>query len=461
MQLPERIIIREMEVAGLGAILSKSLNVQHQRIEHRERHEQTVREVAAETGLPRGSVDSMMSPPDPPSMPPGPPPPPGPPGPRHPPSTPSRGPQGDMGPHGPPGDQGPQGPQGPPGAPGIGMQGPPGPPGPPTPGTASDQLVAALAHSSKLQEDRMLAALQAQHAHFIEQQKGLEARMKLQEDIYMRATAPTTTEIIREQILGPPTHVHPVIAEPENDVQTQLGGVVVDMHRTLSEHAARQAGDMRDFMKQWLKEASMWKAPPQHVPLTPLTPGSSSGDRKPSSSTQSLATQAARNAETHTSHESSRRERSRSPQRVTDSAATTTAVATQRVAPARVTKPKAIAAPKPRNYAPPVRAEVAAEDAPPPPPGRKRKEPEKEAPRVARPRAIAKAAPKSVLAPPRAPAAPVLEPPPAPKKRRPLETAPVTEPLPRKRKSTSTAIDEPLRRRQPPRRHARFTVASA
>ena len=291
----------------------------------------------------------------------------------------------------------------------------------------------------------MLAALQAQHVHFIEQQKGLEARMKLQEDIYMRATAPTTTEIIREQILGPPTHVHPVIAEPENDVQTQLGGVVADMHRTLSEHAARQAGDMRDFMKQWLKEASdAWKAPPpQHVPLTPLTPGSSSGDRKPSSSTQSLATQAARNAETYTSHESSRRERSRSPQRVADSKAATTAVATQRVAPARITKPKAIAAPKPRNYAPPVRAEVAAEDAPPPPPGRKRKEPEKEAPRVARPRAIAKAAPKSVLAP-RAPV-PVLEPPPAPKKRRPLET--VTEPPPRKRK--------------PPRRHARFTVASA
>ena len=110
LHLPERIIIREMEVVGLGDAMQSALNTQSVRVDHRIKHEQAVRQVASETGLPRGSVDSMMSPPDPPSMPPGPPPPSGPQGPRHPPSTPSRGPQGDQGPPGPPGAPGPAGP---------------------------------------------------------------------------------------------------------------------------------------------------------------------------------------------------------------------------------------------------------------------------------------------------------------------------------------------------------------
>ena len=68
LHLPERIILREMEVDGLGSMVEKSLGAQHERIAHRVKHEEAVRDVAHETGLPRGSVDSMMSPPDPPSM---------------------------------------------------------------------------------------------------------------------------------------------------------------------------------------------------------------------------------------------------------------------------------------------------------------------------------------------------------------------------------------------------------
>ena len=98
LHLPERIIIREVEVAGLGDVIQSALNTQSVRVDHRIKHEQSVREVAAETGLPRGSVDSLMSPPDPPSMPPGPPPPPQPHGHRYPPETPSRGPEGPQGP---------------------------------------------------------------------------------------------------------------------------------------------------------------------------------------------------------------------------------------------------------------------------------------------------------------------------------------------------------------------------
>ena len=103
-----------------------------------------------------------------------------------------------------------------------------------------------------------MAALQAQHAHYVEQQKGLEARMKLQEEKYLLATAPTRVEIIREQILGPQTHVHPTVAQPDDQI-AQVGQMVAGMHRSLSEHAARQAGDMRDSMKSWLQEAhSIW-----------------------------------------------------------------------------------------------------------------------------------------------------------------------------------------------------------
>jgi len=295
----------------------------------------------------------MMSPPDPPSMPPGPPPPPGAQGVRQPPNTPSRGPEG---PRGPPGE---------PGLPGAsGNQGPPGPPG-----TGAEQLAATLAQSARQQEERMMAALQAQHAHWLEQQKGLEARMRLQEEKYLQATAPTRVEIIREQTLGPQTHVHPNVAQPDASAQmAQVGELVGDMHRTLSEHAARQAGDMRESMRSWLNEAhSIWNRPPP-VPAVPsFVPGQSASsglDR----SAQTSAQRAARSAEVHTAHEPShRRARSRSPQRSSESADATAAAAAQRTTPARVTKPKAIAAPKPKRYGPTVGAETTPSSPPPPP----------------------------------------------------------------------------------------------
>jgi len=417
LHLPERIILREMEVAGLGDALQTALSAQHQRVEHRIKHEQAVREVAAETGLPRGSVDSMMSPPDPPNMPPGPPPPPAPQGPRHPPNTPSRGPTGPLGPSGPPGS---------PGAPGT--QGPPGPPG-----TGAEQLAATLAVSARQQEERMMAALQAQHAHFVEQQKGLEARMKLQEQQYLQATAPTRVEIIREQVLGPSTHIHPPIAQPQNDIPSQLGQVVAEMHRSLSNHSAREAGNMQESIRQWMHDAhNVWNRPPPVPPqdIVSYTPGQpESSGLQPT--TQNMAQRAARSAEVHTAHESSgRRERSRSPQPAGQSAhATAVEISGQsKSKTARITKPKANAAPKPRRYGPKLGGDDPPDPPPPPPP-----------PAPTGPRGSAKAVPKKrtiptaadPTAPPstpsRAPAAPPSTPSRAPappaKKRKP--TTPV------------------------------------
>ncbi len=366
LHLPERIIIREMEVAGLGSMMQTSLAAQHQRVEHHIRHEQAVREVASETGLPRGSVDAMMSPPDPPSMPPGPPsmgPPPAPQGARHPPSTPSRGPTG------------PQGPSGPPGSPGApGTQGPPGPPGPPAPpGTGAEQLAASLSQCARQQDERMMAALQAQHAHFVEQQKGLEARMKLQEEQYLRATAPTRVEIIREQTLGPTTHIHPTIVQPQNDIPSQLGQVVAEMHRSLSDHSAREAGNMQESIRQWMHDAhNVWNRPPPVPPqdIVSYTPGQpESSGLQPT--TQNMAQRAARSAEVHTAHESSgRRERSRSPQPAGQSAhATAVEISGQsKTKTARITKPKANAAPKPRRYGPKLGGDDPPDSPPPPPP---------------------------------------------------------------------------------------------
>jgi len=430
LHLPERIIIREMEVAGLGSMMQTSLAAQHQRVEHHIRHEQAVREVASETGLPRGSVDAMMSPPDPPSMPPGPPsmgPPPAPQGARHPPSTPSRGPTG------------PQGPSGPPGSPGApGTQGPPGPPGPPAPpGTGAEQLAASLSQCARQQDERMMAALQAQHAHFVEQQKGLEARMKLQEQQYLQATAPTRVEIIREQVLGPSTHIHPPIAQPQNDIPSQLGQVVAEMHRSLSNHSAREAGNMQESIRQWMHDAhNVWNRPPPVPPqdIVSYTPGQpESSGLQPT--TQNMAQRAARSAEVHTAHESSgRRERSRSPQPAGQSAhATAVEISGQsKSKTARITKPKANAAPKPRRYGPKLGGDDPPDPPPPPPP-----------PAPTGPRGSAKAVPKAVpkkrtiptpadpTAPPstpsRAPAAPPSTPSRAPappaKKRKP--TTPV------------------------------------
>ncbi len=430
LHLPERIILREMEVAGLGDALQTALSTQHQRVEHRVKHEQAVREVASETGLPRGSVDSMMSPPDPPSMPPGPPGPQGPQGPQGPagpPSTPSRGPPGEQGERGAPG-----------------QMGPPGPPGPPAPpGTGAEQLAASLAQSSRLQEERMMAALQAQHAHWVEQQKGLQARMRLQEEKYLQATAPTRVEIIREQVLGPQTHVHPNITQPDGGAQmAQVGEMVGQMHRTLSEHAARQAGDMRESMKQWLNDAhSIWNRPPPAPPqpIVHYTPGESASsglDR----SAQASARQAARSAETHTAHEASaRRQRSRSPQRAGESADATAAVVTQRTTTARVTKPKAIAAPKPKKYGPRVDSAAAPSSPDPPPqppapPVKKRKDrtpsPVRPPAAPARPKAKARAKAMAASLPEslRRRADDLPAPPP---KRARMEPGPAFEPAPR------------------------------
>ena len=52
LHLPERIIIREMEVAGLGDVIQSSLTTQHQRVEHHIKHEQAVREVASAVSMP-------------------------------------------------------------------------------------------------------------------------------------------------------------------------------------------------------------------------------------------------------------------------------------------------------------------------------------------------------------------------------------------------------------------------
>ena len=446
LHLPERIIIREMEVAGLGDSMQSALNTQHQRVEHRIKHEQAVREVASETGLPRGSVDAMMSPPDPPSMPPGPPGPQGPPGasgPPGPPSTPSRGA---------PGEQGPR---------------PPGPPGPPAPrGRGAEQLAASLAQSARLQEERMMAALQAQHAHWVEQQKGLEARMRLQEEKYLQATAPMRVEIIREQVMGPTTHVHPSIAQPDTSAQmAQVGEMVGQMHRSLSEHAARQAGDMRESMRSWLNEAhSIWnRPPPAPTPAAPsYVPGqaASSGlDR----STQNSAQRAARSAEIHTAHESSsRRTRSRSPTRAGESADATAAVVTQRTTPARVAKPRAIPPPKPKKYGPKVGLETTSTPSPPPPPQppappvKKRKDrtpSPRPAPRPkakARPKAMAASLPDSLRRPPPIDAS---TPDPRPPKRARMDS--ISEPT----------FDPPPRAKRTPKPRAKtrarsFTVAS-
>jgi len=226
-----------------------------------------------------------------------------------------------------------------------------------------------------------MAALQAQHAHWMEQQKGLEARLRLQEEKYLQGTAPTRVEIIREQVMGPATHVHPNTAQPDASAQmAQVGQLIGDMHRTLSEHAARQAGDMRESMRSWLNEALSIRnrpppAPAMAAPPPSFVPGQSASglDR----STQNSAQRAARSAEVHTTHEPARRrERSRSPQRASESADATAAVATQRTAPARVQKPRAIAAPKPKKYGPTVGIETT--PAPPPddpPPSRRKKIP--------------------------------------------------------------------------------------
>ncbi len=365
-------------------------------------------------------------------MPPGPPPPPGPQGVRQPPNTPSRGPEG---PRGPPGE---------PGLPGAsGNQGPPGPPG-----TGAEQLAATLAQSARQQEERMMAALQAQHAHWLEQQKGLEARMRLQEEKYLQATAPTRIEIIREQVMGPTTHVHPNIAQPDASTQmAQVGELVGDMHRTLSEHAARQAGDMRESMRSWLNEAhSIWnRPPPASTPAAPsFVPGQSASsglDR----SAQNSAQRAARSAEVHTAHEPShRRARSRSPQRASESADATAAAATQRTIPARVTKPRAIAPPKPKRYGPTVGAETTPTPPPPPqppaPPVKKRKErtPSPERPPAPRPKAKARAKAMAASLPEslrhssgRSPRRPDDLPAPLPKRARVEPAEPSFDPAPR------------------------------
>ncbi len=325
----------------------------------------------------------------------------------------------------------------------------------------------------------MTVALQDQHAHFVERLKGLEQRMKPQEEQYLQATAPTRVQIIKEHILGPTTHVHPTTAQPENDIPAQVGQMVAGMHRSLSEHAARQAGDMRESMKQWLSEAhSIWNrpppVPPQHVvAYTAGQPSSSGLDR----TAQNMSQRAARGAEIHTAHEaSSRRERSRSPQRASESKDAAAAVVKQRTTPARVTKPKPIPAPKPKKYGPTFGPETApstptAPPLPPPVREKKRKEPESEERRPARARAIARARPASHLERPAATPAPLPTPVPAPppaKRKRKEDSARPTRTRGTKRPREPEAEPEaepgeapPRKRKTKPARRARpFAIAS-
>ena len=272
--------------------------------------------------------------------------------------------------------------------------------------------------------------------------------MKLQEEKYLQATAPTRVEIIREQVLGPTTHIHPTIAQPDNSDQiAQVGQMVGHMHRTLSEHAARQAGDMRESMRQWLKDAhSVWNRPPPTAPqpivdYTPGQPSSSGLDR----SAQTSAQRAARSAEIHAAHEGKRARPSSpqpAPQPAGESTTAAVAVVKQRTTPARVTKPKAIATPWPKKYGPKVGAETTPDPPPPPPPPqappvRKRKEPEpeRETPRP-HPRGVAKAKARSRSSG----SAPVPAPAPVPTPAQPAK----------KRKTVAPPRpDQPKRQREP------------
>ncbi len=255
----------------------------------------------------------------------------------------------------------------------------------------------------------MLAAMQAQHAHFLEQQKGLEARMRLQEERFLQARAPTHVEIIRERIV-PTTHVHPVVAQPDNTAEqrAQLAAALSGMHQTLSDHATRHAGDMRETVRGWLNDAhSIWNRPPPapEAPGVAASSGSPPGPPPPpAGAVSSRGTRvpagiaaAASSAATHAAPEQTRRrERSRSPARASESRDTVERAARGPAKTARVTKPKAIPPPKPRRYGPQLAPEPAPAPPPPPPPPtpkKKRKVPEDpEAPAPApRPRAKARA----------------------------------------------------------------------
>ncbi len=266
----------------------------------------------------------------------------------------------------------------------------------------------------------MLAAMQAQHAHFLEQQKGLEARMRLQEERYLQARAPTHVEIIRERVV-PTTHVHPVVAQPDAaaEQRAQLAAALSGMRQTLSDHATRHAGDMRETVRGWLNDVhSIWNRPPP-APGAPeagivASSGSPPGPPPPpaAGAVPSRGTRvpagiaaAASSAATHAAPETTRRrERSRSPSRAGESRDTVERAARGPAKTARVTKPKAIPPPRPRRYGPRLAPESAPASPPPPPPPtpqKKRKAPEEEAPGAPpapAPRPRAKARPKAMAA---------------------------------------------------------------
>ncbi len=278
------------------------------------------------------------------------------------------------------------------------------------------QLAMSLAQSSRLQDERVMAALQAQHAHWLEQQRGMEARLRLHEQIFLQATAPTTVHVIRDRIV-PTTHIHPAISSPDpNDVVAQVGQMVAGMHGALSAQSARQAGDMRAGMREWLSDAqSAFRRPPTEAPqapgYTPIASGrgrSRSPDRgaqrvpppppPPPATPAALpsergrsrsmdrgrkavadaAKRATKSAEIHAAPEPTkprRGERSRSPLRAGASTEAVVAAVKQRAVPARVTKPKPIAAPRPsKRYGPDVGLGKASAPPPddPPPPKRKK-----------------------------------------------------------------------------------------
>jgi len=263
----------------------------------------------------------------------------------------------------------------------------------------------------------MMAALQAQHAHWLEQQRGMEARLRLHEQLYLQATAPTAIHVIRDRIV-PTTHIHPAIATPDpGDVIAQVGHMVAGMHGALSEQSARQAGDMRLGLREWLNEAqSMSRRPPTEAPQAPGYAPIATGrgrSRSPDRGSQRVpppppppaapepaalpvergrsrsmdrgrkavadaAKRAAKSTEAHAAPEPSkprRGERSRSPLRAGASTEAVVAAVKQRAVPARVTKPKPIAAPRPsKRYGPDVGLGKASAPPPddPPPPKRKK-----------------------------------------------------------------------------------------
>ncbi len=180
--------------------------------------------------------------------------------------------------------------------------------------------------------------------------------------------------------------------------------LVAGMHGALSEQSARQAGDMRTGLREWLSDTRPLPGrgrsrspdrgglrvpapPPVAPPAFPAFPEpvvqpsergrSRSLDRGRTKAIADAAKRAAKSAEIHAAPEPAkprRGERSRSPIRAGASAEAVVAAVKQRTVPARVTKPKPIAAPRPgKRYGPMVGLPKDEPDKPDDPPPKARK----------------------------------------------------------------------------------------